>query len=319
MITTKQVAEYIDQTEPSLVHFWQLVKTDPYSLIPYIQSEPDNLIKLFKADLLLTYIATHNSYHVDQSIASSIIKTIYKPLDYELKTALTIGIYTVNGKRSYRIYGYKLPDNTSLTHVTDPVKYLNQYLRFKLKEPGTTAVDLSIADDQMSFAVFQSWLDQNKPINSVQASEFLVKAFHFTNLKTQYVQAILDACHKPSIKLQRLVEDYDIYLTDTPYTAMTRREVRRLLNGHLVTKDIMDKRDSDYKPFVLGMHRKPTPTEWEVNSLISTAVAAYPAHSDYSKAVVEHLNHKDYDKVRAVVKQNILDSIQTYQQILKDL
>ena len=315
MTTAQQIAEHINQTKPDLKQFWADVESNHKQVYKQLLSEPFSYLNAFKLELIAIYANTHKRLY------TGFIQESTNYLDY-LTNANVETVLSKSPNAYHPLQGLGNYDITSTdsrlisTHVTDLRKYLNTYLKSKVTTPTSTAVNLKLDDNEFSLTIFTNWIESNKPINSVQAENF-IKCVRGYTLYSKYLQLILDACPKPSIALQKQIQDGYIKIIGTTYSVVPRWRVRDNAElSFLAPYSFFENRDSDYTPFILGMYRKPTPTVNDVSALISIAAATKSSNPAYSKGIIEHLKLPEYATVTAEVKQNFLRHIDEYTNIL---
>jgi len=325
MITAQEIAQHIEQTKPDLKDFWARAEKNPKSVLTNLLNAPFSMLQAFKLELLISYMYTHNNIYIYQSDA--ILKN-YREYLAQNNIEVATQVAPNNAYAHMRLGSFVAPITNPkfiTPNISDLKPYLNKYLKTKYFQSGSTAVNFELKDDLMSFTVFKSWLDQQKSINSVQAEYFLDKVRPFNSTRVDYVNAILAKCTKPSIKLQKqLVESH--ILDGTNYIGEDRYKIRYIrykLPYLALPNAIHDERDSDYKPFVTGLNRTPTTNKWEVADLIGQILLlrANTNKQDlpYAQAIVDHLKLPEYQSELANAKSGILQTIDAYTQLLKDL
>ena len=285
------IAQDINTLKPNLKDFWATIKPNTvFSKFNELINKPYSHLNLFKIELLLIYISTHNRIWT-----SSRYEKVFKEyLDRHYIT--TNNLFHTNSSMGYlSMKGFTLSPHTELPkhliigNVTDPKQYLNSYLRSKLRstEFGSTAYTKSIEPNAMSLAIFKHWITTVKPFNSVQAEDFIKQCKNFPeNFKNDFIDSILGHCAKPSIQLQKYLTDNCRTLKN--YPVINRSTIRRNSSQQLTFAAIVDPADSAYKPFVANINRLAPDTELEVEAIIGYAFATLQ-QPDYSQVLYDEL------------------------------
>ncbi len=323
MITSQQIAEHINETKPDLKEFWFEANQDPNGTFNNILIEPFSRLNAFKLELLFSYIVTHPRIYT------------YKLLFEQYETYMSNAGYStgMTGLASYMTRKHHVAPvtNTKLIapHVVNLSKYLNSYLKTKYRSAGastSTAINLNLEDNLMSFAIFQQWLTTKSSINSVQAINFLQKVKNFDSTRVQFVESILGACPKPSLELQGLF--FDSYssglasaLNGTKYCVINKSRIRENVDRLGITSSkLLDYSDSFYKPFITNLYRTPTPNNNEVSALIAMAAELSVNAKDIpsAKSITEHLKDPAYAELLPAHITAIQASIDKFNYVLKE-
>ncbi len=321
MHTTQQVADYINQTKPDLKQFWEEATPDPKATISKLLTEQFSFLQLFKLELLVSYCTSYP--RITFSKYSSIGEA-YTSYLYKLSVLIPYAKDTIY---SYSIFKAPITDSNLIAPLVDNyAQYLNPYLKSKCRPKSSTVVKLKLDDNLMSLAIFKKWLEDKKTINSIQAKEFILSVASFKQHTTEFIEAILDHCPKPSIKLQEFLLSYSIkyLLADTKYIAIYRGDIKYSHNHlGLTTVSLMDSLDSQYKPFIAGLPRVPTTAHNEVSSLLATAAklinSSTTLEQSYAKAIIEHLKDPAYSSVLPNHITELQKSIEAFSKVIKEL
>lgn len=316
------IAQTINELKPNLKEFWSTISVDT------VHSEFEKLLKLaytplnlFKLELLMIYMETHNNIYVNTSM--KIHFTEYLRL---------AGIdYSALVNKYGHITGFYLPIHGTISskiilgNVLNPKQYCNPYLRSKLNpinstNPTSTAYIKVLEPNHMSLAIFQQWLTTVKSLNSVQALTFIKQCARFPNdFKNLFINSILGHCPKPSIELQKYLTEYCGVLDN--YPSIYRHAIRAAARKHLTFEAIFDERDSEYKPFVANINRLSPTTQSELESTIGTALVLLQ-QPEYSQVLydelIKHAQQAPTDLL-STYRTNLLIAQQALTKLIKDL
>lgn len=324
MITVQQIADHINQTKPyaELKQMWTEVNIDNVDeCINSLLDEPFTMLNAFKLELLVSYGTTHTrSYINDDTITK--YKTYLKRHKVDFEFSFRRG-YGTNAPAYISTYDFKAPiilDKFISAYVQDYTKYLNIYLKgqYRTSPCSTTEIKLNLEDNEFSLLMFKDWLTKHKSLNSVQALGFLNTCMKFTTYKSQFIEAILDHCPKPSLELQSYLEETPTLLNGTKYSAISRSTARQRSQPGLSTPYIFDYRDSDYKPFVANLTKTPVLNLGQIESWISNLAVTWESEPDYAKALLEHLKQPEYQSHLIEIIPRLKKSAETYLEIFKE-
>ena len=285
----------IEELKPDMKLFWKEIDASNARVtFSNMLSKPFSALHLFKIELLYLYIETHSNLYV------------YSETNEELYNYLITNDIDPKGfvkkRKSYYgdIYNYvsdtALLENDTLStklilgNLTDPKQYCNTYLKRKINPTnGTTAYSKKLEENAMSLAVFKQWLTTVKPLNSVQAEDFISQIIHYdAHLKTQFFEVIMDHCAKPSIKLQKYIRDY--HLKSNKYQVLPERyKIRNSSNYKLAFSTTWSTLDHAFKPFITNIKRSPIEeVKLELEDVLSTAFVLLQ-QSNYSEPMYNEL------------------------------
>lgn len=316
------IASIINTAKPNLKEFWSVI--DPNTAdtkYKELINEPYSHLNLFKIELLLIYMDTHNKTYV----YSEGTKVFKEYLDKH--HIITNNLFHINVTYT-RLQGFvlspyaELPKHLIIGNVVEAKQYLNPYLRSKLNttETTSTAYGKSIEPNHMSLTIFQHWITTVKPFNSVQAEEFIKQCKNFPkDFKNDFINSILGHCKRPSILLQKYLTDYCGGLKN--YPIINRVEMRRNSSRKLTFEAVIDPADSAYKPFVANINRLSPDTSYEVEATLGYAFATLQ-QPDYSQILydelIKHAQQAPSDLLD-IYKANLLTAQQALNKLIKDL
>ena len=319
MIPYTSIAIVINELKPDLKEFWSTINTSTArSEFNILLNLPYTPLNLFKLELLLIYIETHNNIYVYNNMIDS-FKTYLKSanIDYSFvdkRYGTLIGVYSLNYKT--------VSSNIILGNVINPKQYCNTYLRGKLNltNSTSTAYVKTLEPNHMSLIIFQQWLTTIKSLNSVQALAFIKQCKNFPNdFQNLFINSILEHCPKPSIELQKYLAEYCIVLDS--YPSFTRHTIRNKARNHLTFGAVFDERDSEYKPFVANINRIALTTKNELESILGTALVLLQ-QPEYSQMLydelIKHAQQAPADLL-SIYRTNLLIAQQALDKLIKDL
>lgn len=316
------IASIINTAKPNLKEFWSTINPNTANTkYKKLINEPYSHLNLFKIELLLVYMETHNRLY----IYSDDIKLF----ETSLKTANIDGVNLFNaysygpGLKGFYLSNYtEISKELILGNVINPKQYLNSYLRGKLSntESVSTAYSKSIEPNYMSLAIFQQWITTVKPFNSVQAEELIKKCISFPNdFKNDFINSILGHCPKPSITLQKYLTEYCKDLKN--YPAINRYKIRNNSRQHLTFIAVLDEADSAYRPFVANINRLPPNNDKEVEATLGYAFTTLQ-QPEYSQVLYDELiKHAQQapTNILDIYKANLLVTQTALNKLIKDL
>lgn len=324
MITVQQIADHINQTKPyaELKQMW--IKVNPSNVVGCINSllnEPFTMLNAFKLELLVSYGKTHTRSYINDDIIAK-YKTYLERHKVDFEFSLRTG-YGTNAPVHISIYDFEAPiilNKFISAYVQDYTKYLNTYLKghYRTSPCSTTEIKLNLEDNEFSLLMFKEWLTKHKLLNSVQALGFLNTCSKFTTYRSQFVEAILDHCPKPSLKLQSYLEETPTLLNGTKYSAISRNTARTRSQVGFITPYVLDYRDSDYRPFIANLTKTPVLNLGQIESWISNLAVTWESEPDYAKALLEHLKQPEYQSHLIEIIPRLKKSAETYLQIFKE-
>ena len=316
------IASTINETKPNLKEFWSTINSNTAdSKFFELINEPYSDLNLFKLELLLIYMETHNRIYLYSKSAIAFKEYL------DEQHIITNGLFDVN--RSYTsIKNFTLraskPISATLIlgNVIEAKQYLNPYLRSKLSahESVSTAYSKSIEPNLMSLAIFQHWITTIKPFNSVQAEEFIKQCVNFPeDFKNDFINSILGHCKTHSISLQKYLIDYCGNLKN--YPSINRYKIRNNSRQKITFAAVLDPADSFYKPFVANTNRPAPDTNSEVEATLGYAFAALQ-QPEYSQVLYDELiKHAQQapSNILDIYKTNLLVAQTALNKLIKDL
>lgn len=301
------LAEEIEATKPDLKDIWETIKLrNPKLIFQQLLDKPFSAINTFKIELLAIYMTTHNNIYVSHSDTDKFINYLNSA---KVDSNNLLSKYNnLNSDFDFR-YKEEISNNLILGNLTNPKQYLNQYLRSKLRtsKSTSTAYNKQLNPDVMSLAIFKQWLTTVKPLNSVQAETFLQTCRQFpTDIREEFLVAVMAHCPKPSIALQKYIIDY--YSDSDNFPSINRYQIRSAARQTLTFPAIHDTRDSEYKPFVANVNRITPDTNNELESTLGTALVLLQ-QPEYSQLM--------YDELIKHAQQAPTDLLATYKSKLQ--
>ena len=268
----------IEELKPDMKPFWEKIDTsNARSIFSNLLSEPFSALQLFKIELLYLYIKTHNNLYIhtkaNEELYNYLITNNIDPKGFVRKCK---GYYP----NSYNyLLNINLLENDTIStklilgNLTNPKQYCNQYLKRKIRSTnGTTAYSKKLEENEMSLAIFKQWLTTVKPLNSVQAEDFLQQIIHYKDpLQTKFFEAIIDRCARPSIKLQKYIRE-NLLRSDKYQVLPERYKLRNKAYNKLTFSSTWSMQDSFFKPFITNIKRKPIDNKEELEDIISNAI-----------------------------------------------
>lgn len=316
------IAQTINELKPDLKDFWSTINVETarseFNKILELSYTPLNV---FKLELLMIYITTHNNIYTPTRVTDRFTEYLrLASIDY---SALV--------NNSGYITGFYLPKHGTISsklilgNVLNPKQYCNTYLRSKLNStnstnPTSTAYIKVLEPNHMSLIIFQQWLTTVKSLNSVQALAFIKQCTNFPNdFKNLFINSILGHCPKPSIELQKYLTEYCGVLDN--YPSINRQTMRNKARNHLTFEAVFDERDSEYKPFVANINRLSPTTQSELESTIGTALVLLQ-QPEYSQILydelIKHAQQAPTDLL-SHYRTNLLIAQQALTKLIKDL
>lgn len=300
-MTLQDIAQQIETIQPDLKEFFNDIHTDSEKSFASVINEPNTYVQLLKAELYMMYFLTHNQRWTSGNKREEVYNILCKEL-----SLLPSNFYSA----PYSLpYGPKLDQGSFIVaNLTEPKKYLPQYLKKKFFPPISNVVLKEPKDDMFSFNIFKKHIESlSKNISSIQAEGYIDKVRNFSSTKEQYTELVLDNCKNPSLKLQKRLcatlpgvdsEKIQKHMYLNRWTIMN---LARNLQVP-VAEALFDQRDSDYKPFITKLPRIPTIDTQQFSSLASTLlvletqIAKTPnkSYSHFVESIKEHLSDPAY-------------------------
>ena len=312
------IAIIINELKPNLKEFWSTINTSTArSEFNLLLNLPYTPLNLFKLELLLIYMETHNNIYINSGTTDS--------FKNYLKSA-NIDFLTITGsygglKGLYLSNTATISSNLILGNVLNPKRYCNTYLRGKLNltDSTSTAYVKTLEPNHMSLIIFQQWLTTIKSLNSVQALTFIKQCKNFPNdFQNLFINSILEHCPKPSIELQKYLVEFCGPLNN--YPSFTRHTIRYKACNHLTFEAVFDGRDSEYKPFVANINRIALATKEELESILGTALVLLQ-QPEYSQMLydelIKHAQQAPADLL-STYRTNLLVAQQALDKLIKD-
>ena len=315
------LAKEIETLKPNLKDFWASINSNTtIPIFKQLLNEPFSALNMFKLELLVIYMSNHPHVHIYSPEAKSFIDYIENAKIDSSTLKPPLGTYRPYFKE-FDFYGKTVSDNLILGNITNPNQYLNTYLKGKLRsESESTAYSKQLNPDNMSLAIFKQWLTTVKPLNSVQAEVFLRTCRQFPiDIREDFLVAIMSHCPKPSVALQKYLIDY--YSRSDKFPAINRYRIRLAAKQTLTFPAVLDKRDSDYKPFIANVNRTAPNTSDELESTIGTALVLLQ-QSEYSQLIydelIKHAQQAPTDLL-STYKTNLQTAHKALTKLIKDL
>lgn len=305
-MTLQDIAQQIETIQPDLKEFFEYLHNDSPKSFASVINEPNTYVQLLKAELYMMYFLTHNQRWADYQNRDRVQNILAKHLSI-IPTAST-------NNRSYGsiyslAYDPKLDQSAFIVaNLTEPKKYLPQYLKKRFFPAISNVVLKQPKDDVFSFNIFKKYIESlPKGVSSIQTEGYIDKVLNFNNTKEQYIELVLDNCKNPSIKLQKKLHGY-LQTTDhskaNKYMYLCRWRIMSIAKALQVpvSEAIFDQRDSDYKPFITNLSRIPTTDLNQFTALadtiliLQTSIAREPneVFSHFVEALIEHLSDPAY-------------------------
>lgn len=266
-----EIAHEINRLKPDFTEFKELINKSLAETVAHIRNEQDLSIKLFKAELFIMYKHTHRQAWLSESSYEDLL-LFYKNYINECTYSQNQNNY---GKYWYQFQDYVLTDcfNPSIhisAHIKDPIKYLPKYIWNKVRTKSSSVVKeiKTLQPNKLALKAFENYVSKLKKMNATDAKMYFeqLKDESFKDIREDYFDVIFTKC-VPSIALQKyMFEDYKGLTIPSQnskilckYMGLSRYLIRNTANNlNLpVLKEILDDRDSDYKPFITGIPNRP--------------------------------------------------------------
>lgn len=314
------LAEEIEALKPNLKDFWDSINSSTAKKIfKQLLNEPFSSLNMFKLELLLIYMSTHPRVYIYSTEKNLFLDYIENAKIDPGTLTHTYGVY--RGASQEFNFSIKISNNLIIGNLTNPNQYLNAYLKGKLRSESTsTAYNKQLNPDRMSLAIFKQWLTTVKPLNSVQAEAFLKTCKKFpTDIREEFLVAIMAHCPKPSIALQKYISEY--YWNSNKFPSINRYGIRSMARQTPAFPAVLDERDSEYKPFVANINRTAPNTSDELESTIGTALVLLQ-QSEYSQLMynelIKHAQQAPTDLL-STYKNNLKTAHKALTKLIKDL
>ena len=337
MYTTQQVADYINTNKPDFKDFKALF--DPSSMDFYKLKDNIDLTKsmeekLFKTQILACFYKTHNHYWLSGEAEVFLGKTLHDNLTGSKVLART-GTYA--GYSFDSIYyvqeGLEINNNLILAHVLDIQNYIPKYLWNKVRTKTTVTDIKQLEPNEFSLTTFKNYLSSlKKELSSTRAIEYIkqIGKFNDMNIREKFIEVLNDHLTQPSIELQkelssRVNSTYNL-TKKTKYISLNRHSIKGLASKSqiLVNESVLDNSDSQYKPYITNIKRKPTTDIREFTALLGTllifktSIKSNPNEGQqyFAECLMEHLKEPGYEKVRTEYLETLKNTKETIEEIL---
>lgn len=343
MYTIQQVADYINTNKPDFKEFKELFNPSSmefYKIKNNIDLTKSMEEKLFKAQILACFYATHNNYYLNGEAELFLGKILYDNLK-DSKVRIRTGIYKrYNFDRiSYVTIGQEFNNNLILAHVLDIQNYIPRYLWNKVRIKTAITDIKQLKPDGFSLVTFKNYLEGlKKEMPSSQAINYLEQVNRFPlEIKQQYIEVLVEHLSQPSWEFQEHISGYSLTLYDYAYIkglakfkhiGLSRYYIKSLVQAHslLVPQSVMDNLDSAYKPFVTGIKRKPTTDMPQFTALVGTLIVLKTAlkqnseiaeiYTYFIEEIEKHLKDPAYDEVKAKYAQTLKNTKESIEEVL---
>lgn len=318
MTSYTSIAQTINELKPDLKEFWSTINASTVrSEFNLLLNLPYTPLNLFKLELLIVYMETHNKLYV-RSVDTKFFEKYLTSADIDCSTIVSKqGIFIGCYLSTHTAISSKL----ILGNVLNPKQYCNTYLRGKLSSVNSTSTAYIkvLEPNHMSLVIFQQWLTTVKSLNSVQALAFIKQCASFPNdFKNLFINSILEHCPKPSIILQKYLIEYCGVLDNHP--PIYRHTIRNKARQHLTFRAVFDTQDSEYKPFVANVNRLAPTNQNELESTIGTALVLLQ-QPEYSQILydelIKHAKQAPEDLL-LTYRTNLLIAQQALNKLIKD-
>lgn len=337
MYTTQQVADYINTNKPDFKEFKALF--DPSSMEFYKIKDNIDLTKsmeekLFKTQILTCFYKTHNNYWLSGEAELFLGKTLHDNLTGSKVLART-GTYA--GYSFDSIYyvqeGLKINNSLILAHVQDIQNYIPRYLWNKVRIKETVTDVKQLEPNEFSLTTFKIYLQNlKKELSSTIAIKYIkqIRKFNDNDIKEKFIEVLNEHLTQPSIELQKelssmLNSTYNL-TKKNKYISLNRYSIKGLASKSqiLVNESVLDSSDSQYKPYITNVKRKPTTDIREFTALVGTllvfktSIKSNPneGHQYFAECLMEHLKDHGYKQVRTEYLETLKNTKEAIEEIL---
>lgn len=337
MYTTQQVADYINTNKPDFKEFKELFNPSSmkfYKIKNNIDLTKSMEEKLFKTQILTCFYKTHNNYWLSGEVESFLGKTLYDNLK-DSKVLAKTGTYAgYSFDSSYYVQdGLEINNNLILAHVIDIQNYIPKYLWNKVRIKTTSTDVKKLNPDEFSLITFKNYLGSlKKELPSIRAIDYIKQISKFADItiREKFIDVLLEHLTQPSIEFQKelssIVNSTYNLTKKTKYISLNRYYVRNLAltSQILVNESVLDSSDSQYKPYITNVKRKPTTDIREFTALVGTllifkaSIKSNPNEGNqyFAECLMEHLKEPGYEQVRKEYTQTLKNIKEVIEEIL---
>ena len=174
-----------------------------------------------------------------------------------------------------------------------------------------------------------------KELSSTRAIEYIkqIGKFNDINIKEKFIEVLNDHLTQPSIELQKelssIVNSTYNLTKKTKYISLNRYSIKGLASKSqiLVNESVLDNSDSQYKPYITNIKRKPTTDIREFTALVGTllifkaSIKSNPneGHQYFAECLMEHLKDPGYAQVRTEYLETLKNTKESIEEILNGL
>ncbi len=314
MYTAQQVASKIEQIKPDFTEFINFLKVGKSEkLLEDFNNTKSMFVKLFKAQLILITYQTHNQRYSYSSDLNTFAQLLQDNLD---KSGVSQHINAHSNYAYFTYLGYYVSDSFEEHHIAkyiiDAKPYLTPYLWNKVRIKTSKAINFKdLKEDIFAATAFKNYLiNLKKPLPSTQAKVYVKQIKNFSmNIKQKYLEIIFDHLKNPSIDIQKELE-YNVPSQDSDSIEKimwlgSKWQIQNLAiqNGIPVPLSVYDDKESDYKPFITNVKRKPTADLQNMSYLVGTAyllkvldkLEPNPVYTYFVEQINEHLKEPEYE------------------------
>ena len=287
--------------------------------------------KLFKAQILACFYKTHNNYWLSGEPELFLGKTLYDNLK-DSKVLIRTGAY--NFDYAYYVQeGLEINNSLILAHVLDIQNYIPKYLWNKVRIKATVTDIKKLEPNEFSLTTFKIYLQNlKKELSSTKAIEYIKQIGKFNDIDTKekFIEVLNEHLTQPSIELQKelssIVNSTYNLTKKTKYISLNRYPIKSLASKSqiLVNESVLDSLDSQYKPYITNIKRKPTTDIREFTALIGTllvfktSIKSNPneGHQYFAECLMEHLKEPGYEQVRTEYLETLKNTKESIEEIL---
>ena len=340
MYTTQQIADYINTNKPNFKDFKELFNPSSmefYKLKNNIELTKDLEEKIFKAQILAVFFKTHNNYWLSSELELFLGRILYENLN-DSKVLMRTGTYV--GYTFDHIYfvldGQEFNNSLILANVQDIQNYIPKYLWNKVRAKTTVTDIKKLNPDEFSLITFKNYLGSlKKELPSIRAIDYIKQISKFTDIaiKEKFIDVLLEHLTQPSIEFQKelsaIVKSTYSLNEKTKYVSLNRYSIKGLASKSqiLVNESVLDSSDSQYKPYITNVKRKPTTDIREFTALVGTllifkaSIKSNPneGHQYFAECLMEHLKDHGYAQVRTEYLETLKNTKESIEEILNGL
>lgn len=337
MYTTQQVADYINTNKPDFKEFKELFNPSSmefYKLKDNIELTKNLEEKIFKAQILAVFFKTHNNYWLGSEIELFLGKILYDNLK-DSKVLAKTGHYTgYTFDHTYFVLdGQEFNNGLILANVQDIQNYIPKYLWNKVRTKTAVTDIKQLEPNEFSLTTFKIYLQNlKKELSSIRAIDYIKQINKFADIiiKEKFIDVLLEHLTQPSIELQKelsnIVKNTRNLTKKTKYISLNRYYIKSLASKSqiLVNESVLDNSDSQYKPYITNIKRKPTTDIREFTALVGTllvfktSIKSNPnkGHQYFAECLMEHLKDPGYEQVRTEYLETLKNTKESIEEIL---